>query len=89
MSFAFAGKMRKMANFLNDEVASFDSAFEEALKCLAEFNVSRIKIGTKRSNFCTGSGKDLLAVLPTGFGKSLVHQVLVRRKEIMTGNLRA
>ena len=41
MSFAFAGKMRKMANFLNDEVASFDSAFEEALKCLAEFNMSR------------------------------------------------
>ena len=43
------------------------------------------KIGTKRSNCYTGSGKDLLAVLPTGFGKSLIIQVLVPRvKEIMT-----
>ena len=32
--------MRKMANSVNDEVASFDSAFEEALKCLSQFNMS-------------------------------------------------
>ena len=48
--------MRRMANSVNDEVV----------------NVSCIKIGTKRSNCYTGSGKDLLAVLPTGFGKSLI-----------------
>ena len=33
------------------------------------------------------SGKDLLAVLLTGFWKSLIFQVLVLRKEIMTRNL--
>ena len=32
--------MRKMANSVNDEVVSFDSAFKEALKCLPEFNMS-------------------------------------------------
>ena len=32
--------MRKMANSVNDEVVSFDSAFKEALKCLSEFNMS-------------------------------------------------
>ena len=32
--------MRKMANSVNDEVASFDFAFEEALKCPSQFNMS-------------------------------------------------
>lgn len=31
------------------------------------------------------SGKDLLAVLPNGFGKSLIFQMLVLIKQIMTG----
>ena len=31
------------------------------------------------------SGKDLLAVLPIGFGKSLIFQMLVLIKQIMTG----
>ena len=35
------------------------------------------------------SGKELLAVLPTGLWKSLLFQVLILMKEIMTGNLRA
>ena len=35
------GKMRKMANFVSEKVVSFDSAFEEALKCLLEFRMSR------------------------------------------------
>ena len=39
-TFSSCGKMRKMANSVNDEVASFDSAFEEALKCLSQFNMS-------------------------------------------------
>ena len=39
-TFSSCGKMRKIANSVNDEVASFDSAFEEALKCLSQFNMS-------------------------------------------------
>ena len=35
------------------------------------------------------SGKNLFAVLPTGFRKSLIFQVLVCKKVIMTGKLRA
>ena len=31
------------------------------------------------------SGKDLLAVFPTGFGKSPIVQVLIRMKEILAG----
>jgi len=31
------------------------------------------------------SGEDLLAVLPTGFGKNLMFQLLVLVKEILTG----
>ena len=34
------GKMRKMANFVNEKVVSFDDAFEEALKCLLECSMS-------------------------------------------------
>ena len=34
------------------------------------------------------SGKELLTVLPSGFWKSLIFQVLVLMREIMTGNLR-
>ena len=30
-----------MANFVNEKVVSFDSAFEEALKCLLECSMSR------------------------------------------------
>ena len=74
-----------MANSVDDEIVRFDSALKEALKSLSEFNVSCIKIGTKRNNCYTGSGKDLLAVLPNGFGKSLMLQVLVPMKEVMTG----
>ena len=35
------GKMRKMANFVNKKVVRFDSAFEEALKCLLGCSMSR------------------------------------------------
>ena len=66
---------------------SFDSALEEALKCLSEFNMSRaLKSGQKEAISILVSGKDSLAVLPTGFWKSLlIFQVLVPIKEIMTG----
>ena len=72
------------------EVISFDSALEEALKRLLEFNMSRaLKLEHKEAISALVSGNDLLAELPTGFWKSLIFQVLVRMKEIMMGNLRA
>lgn len=59
-----------------------------ALKCLSEFNVSRgLKLEHKEAISALVSGNDLLAELLTGFWKSLIFQVLVRLKEIMTGNL--
>ena len=68
------------------EVIGFDSALEEALKCLSEFNMSRaLKSGQKEAISILVSGKDLLAMLPTGFWKSLIFQVLVPIKEIVTG----
>ena len=54
LTFRSGGRKRKMANFDN-EVLCFDSAPEETLKCLSEFNMFRaLKLGKKWSNFCTG-----------------------------------
>lgn len=39
----------------------------------------------KEAIYISVSGKDLLAVFPTGFGKSPIVQVLIRMKEIMAG----
>ena len=65
------------------EVIGFDSA-------ISEFDMSRVfKLEQKETSSILVSGKDFLAVLQTGFWKSLIFQVLVRMKEIMTGNLRA
>ena len=76
-------KMRKMASTVNCKVLSSDSAFEEALKCL-EFNTSRALKSQQKEAICAlVYGKDLLAVLPTGFRKSLIFRVLLR------GNLRS
>ena len=72
------------------EVISFDSALQEALKCLSEFNMSRaLKSEQKEVISTLVSGKELLTVLPIGFWKSLIFQVLVLMREIMTGNLQA
>ena len=72
------------------EVISFDSALKEAPKCLSEFKRSRaLKSEQKEAISALVSGNNLLAVLPTGFWKSLMFQVLVLMKEIMAGNLRA
>ena len=71
------------------EVISFDPALKEAPKCLSEFNRSRaLKSEQKEAISALVSGNDLQAVLPTGYWKSLIFQVLVLMKEIMTGNLR-
>ena len=72
------------------EVISFDSALEESLRYPLEFNMSRaLKSEQKEAIPTLVSGKELLTVLPTGFWKSLIFQVLVLMREIMTGNLRA
>ena len=60
------------------------------LKCLSVFNMfSALKPQQKEAISILVSGKELLAVLPTGLWKSLLFQVLILMKEIMTGNLRA
>ena len=53
------------------EVISYDSALEEAPKCLSEFNRSRAsKSEQKEAISALVSGNDSLAVLPTGFWKA-------------------
>ena len=75
---------------VDGKVVSFDSVFEEALNCLSEFGMFRaLKSEQKEAISSLVSGLDLLAFLPTGFGKSLTFQVLVRMREIRCGNLRA
>ncbi|XP_020611964.1 uncharacterized protein LOC110050387 [Orbicella faveolata] len=75
-----------MANSVKSDVVSFDSALEESLKHLCELGMSR-KLRTEQKDSISTllAGKDLLAVLPTGFGKSLIFQMLVLVKQIMTG----
>ena len=76
--------MRKTANYVNGEAVSFGSAFEEAL---SEFDLPRaLKSEQKEAISTLVSGKDQLAVLPTGFGKNLLFQVMVC---IRRGNLQA
>ena len=75
-----------MADSVESGVVSFDSALEESLKCLSELGMSReLRTEQKDAISTLVSGKDLLAVLPTGFGKSLIFQMLVLVKQIMTG----
>lgn len=66
----------------------FDSALEKAVRCLSDLGMSReLRVEQTDAISTLVSGKDLLAVLPTGFGKSLIFQMLVRIKQIMTGKL--
>ena len=75
--------MRKTANYVNCEAVSFGPVFEEAL---SEFDVPRaFESEQKEAISPLVSGKDQLAVLPTGFRKNLLFQVLVLMKEIMMG----
>ena len=78
-----------MANSVCKDI-NFYSALKEALKYLSEFNMSRaLKSEQKEAISTLVSGKELLTVLPIGFWKSLIFQLLVLMREIMTGNLRA
>jgi len=62
-----------MANSVESDVVSFDSTLEESLKRLCELGMSReLRTEQKDAISTLVSGKDLLAVLPTGFGKSLI-----------------
>ena len=77
-----------MANSVEGGVVSFDSALDVSLKFLAELGMSReLRMEQKVAISSLVSGKDLLAVLPTGFGKSLIFQMLVLIKQIMTVKL--
>ena len=69
-----------------DSSESFDSALEKALLCLSQLGLSReLRIEQKKAISTLVSGGDILAVLPTGFGKSLIFQLLVRVQAILTG----
>ena len=69
-----------------DREVMLDFGLEEVLKSLSEFGISRALKWEQKGVIATlVTGKHLLAVLPTGFGKGLIFQVLVRVKEIMTG----
>ena len=64
---------------------NFDSALEKALQCLSHFGMSReLRTEQTKAIRTLVSRGDLLAVLPTGFGKSLIFQLLVAVKEILT-----
>ena len=66
----------------------FDSALEKAVQCLSDLGMSQeLRVEQTDAISTLISGKDLLAVLPTGFGKSLIFQMVVRIKQIMTGKL--
>ena len=66
--------MQTVTNSVNGEVASFDSAFEEAFRCLSEFDMSCIfQLEQKEAISSLISGKDLLVMLPIiVFRKSLI-----------------
>ena len=69
-----------MANTL-----SFDDALAEALSFLSELGMSRVlRPEKKEAIYSLVHGSDLLAVLPTGFGKSLIFQLLISVKQIVS-----
>ena len=68
------------------DLTDFDSALEKALSVFAGLGISlKLRSEQKQAVMTLLSRQDLLAVLPTGFGKSLIFQLLVRVKEILTG----
>ena len=64
---------------------TFDAALEEPLSFLSELGMSRqLRHEQKEAISTLVHGSDLLAVLPTGFGKSLIFQLLIRVQEILS-----
>ncbi|KAK2565630.1 hypothetical protein P5673_010759 [Acropora cervicornis] len=69
------------------DTLSFDAALAEALSFLSELGMSRvIRPEQKEAIYSLVHGSDLLAVLLTGFGKSLIFQLLIRVKQILSSN---
>ena len=68
------------------DLRSFDCALEEALSSLSGLGISlELRPEQKQAIYTLLSRRDLLAVLATGFGKSLIFQLLVQVKEILSG----
>ena len=64
---------------------SFDAALAEALLSISELGLSRVlRPEQKEAISSLVHGSDLLAVLPTGFGKSLIFQLFIRVKQILS-----
>jgi len=72
--------------FLPVDSLTFDDALTEALLFLSELAMSRV-LRPGISSLIHGS--DLLAVLPTGFCKSLIFQLLIRVKQILSSKTAA
>ena len=72
---------------MTESEENFDSALEKALQCylILGCRVNCVQSELKQFVHQSVSRGDLLAVLPNGFGKSLIFQVVVRVKEILTG----
>ncbi|PFX25697.1 ATP-dependent helicase SGS1 [Stylophora pistillata] len=67
------------------DTLSFDAALAEALLFLSELGMSLIlRPEQKEAISSLVQGRDLLAVLPTGSGKSLIFQLLIRVKQILS-----
>ena len=63
-----------------------DCALEEVLSSLSGLETSlELRPEQKQAIYALLSRRDLLAVLRTGFGKSLIFQLLVQVKEILSG----
>ena len=67
------------------DTLSLDDALAEALLFLSELVISHVlRPEQKEAISSLVHGKDLLAVLRTGFGKSLIFQLLIRVKQILS-----
>ena len=63
---------------------TFNAALEESVSFLSELGMSRqLRHKQKEAISTLVHGSDLLAVLPTGFGKSLIFQLLIHVQEIL------
>ena len=67
------------------DTLSFDAALAEALLFLSELGMSCVlRPEQKEAISSLVHGSDLLAVLPTGFGKSLIFQLFISVKQILS-----
>ena len=68
------------------DLRSFDCALEEALSSLSGLGIQlELRPKQKQAIYTLLSRRDLLAALPTDFGKSLIFQLLVQVKELLSG----